>query len=69
MNLKFQYIIQRTEKSEQWKKLEKGQWGIFDMSVNSSGKVLTLILNNWLELLFEKDCWMLTFDIDCSTFF
>ena len=43
MNLKFQYIIQRTEKSEQWKKFEKRQWGIFDMSVNSSGKVLRLI--------------------------
>ena len=35
--------IRRTEKSEQWKKLEKGQWGILDMSVNSSGKVLKLI--------------------------
>ena len=60
MNLKV-WIIRRTEKSEQWKKLEKGQWGNLEMSVNSSGKVLKLIQIG--KSYFEKACW------HCSIFF
>ena len=37
--------IRRTEKSEQWKKLEKEQWinKYLEMNVNASGKVLKLM--------------------------